>query len=201
MKKVQKSGANAGVWGLDFRLKAEEIVMKTGLKLILSGLMCVIGLAQTGCASGGYQLTRKYARFVNKQHIVLRVVLYILTNIVFAVTLLIDAVVFNTIDFWEGKVSANSYDFEEDGKYYAVKHSLEGEHKLRKSVIQVYPDEARKSAEATLVLEEQLGGKIQVTENGQIKAIVDDINSLPKLTVFNDGKAEKKELPILVAQN
>src|SRR5688572_8030721 len=90
----------------------------------LSSIACFTMALTSGCASGGFKLTRQYARWVNSQNIILRIVLYILTFIVFAVTLLIDAVVFNTIDFWEGKVSEGTYDFKDGDKVYQVRHEF-----------------------------------------------------------------------------
>ena len=85
-------------------------------KLWVKPLLCVTALsvamlATAGCASGGFKLTREYARWVNSKNIILRIILYILTAVVFAVTMLIDLVVFNTMDFWNGTVSQGDYKF------------------------------------------------------------------------------------------
>lgn len=96
----------------------------------------VVGFASlAGCASGGFKLTRDYAGWVNRQNIVLRIVLYILTGVVFAVTMLIDLVIFNTMDFWEGRISQGEYNFNQDGRMYAVRHKLDAKSGLRESKI------------------------------------------------------------------
>lgn len=67
------------------------------IRPLMIGLAVWSAVLATGCASGGFKLTRQYAQFVNRQQLILRIVLYILTSIVFAATLLIDAVIFNTM--------------------------------------------------------------------------------------------------------
>ena len=79
---------------------------------------CAIMALTAGCASGGFKLTRQYARWVNSQNIILRIVIYILTSVVFAVTMLIDFVIFNTLDFWNGTVAAGSYEFKDGDKLF-----------------------------------------------------------------------------------
>ncbi len=79
-----------------------------------SFLACTIMAITAGCASGGFKLTRKYASWLNSNNIIIRIILYILTSVVFAVTILIDMVIFNTIDFWEGIPVATMFD--ESGK-------------------------------------------------------------------------------------
>lgn len=175
--------------------------MRVGFKLLLAALIGLMGLAHTGCASGGYKLTRKYSQFVNKQNIILRIILYIVTVPVYGITLLVDAVVFNTMDFWGGRVSSNIYHFEDGGKLYAVKHSFEGDDKLRKTEIKVLDKTNKQKVESIVVLEEQAGGKIRVTENGKLKVIVDEIDNLPKITLYKDGRAEKAHLPMMLAKN
>ena len=54
---------------------------------ILIFSVSILSVTQVGCASGGFKLTRQYARFVNKQQIIIRIVLYILTAVVFLATL------------------------------------------------------------------------------------------------------------------
>src|SRR4051794_31680669 len=103
--------------------------ISTGIKAKVFGMGHVTALAAvmamaltTGCASGGFQLTRQYAGFVNRQPTILGAVIYILTIPVFVVTLIIDMVYFNTMDFWSGKVSAGTYEFNKDGKVFQVVH-------------------------------------------------------------------------------
>lgn len=153
-------------------------VYQWSLKIVLIIGVAIASLVSLGCASGGYKLTRTYAQFVNKQNIILRIVLYILTGIVFAVTLLIDAVIFNTMDFWNGRVSANDYQFEKDGQLFIVKHSYKGVDKnLRNTEIQVFKKELFEvgTAEVTLEISELASGKIELKENGVVKKTIDSI--------------------------
>ena len=173
-------------------------------KRTLTGLLvvstCLLSMAQLGCASGGFKLTRQYARFVNKQQTVIRVVLYLLTMIVFAATILIDAVIFNTMDFWEGRVSANSYHFNKDGKIYGVKHYHKGDNRLRNTEIRIYEVEAPANAAPELVhLSETDSGKVDIYKNGALKATVDTIQDLPEITLFEDGEARPWRSPQLIA--
>jgi Domain of unknown function (DUF3332) len=108
--------------------------------LILSSLVLAF---TTGCASGGYKLTRQYSGWVNRNNVVIRVVLYILTLPVYAVTLLIDTVIFNTMDFWDGRVSQGTYKFEKDGQMYVVQHSLDEKSGLRQSRIEIASNTAK----------------------------------------------------------
>ena len=156
------------------------LFFKKALRIFLAAtLLCGLG-ANTGCASGGYKLTRRYATFVNHQNIIIRIVLYILTSIVFVATLLIDAVVFNTIDFWEGRVSANDYSFEKDGKMYLVKHYYLGEKKLRNTEIEIYSKNngLMKAAEKSIHLAETETGQVQIFEDGALKETIDSIYQL-----------------------
>jgi hypothetical protein len=135
----------------------------------------------TGCASGGYKLTRSYAGFVNKQNIIIRIVLYILTAVVFAVTLLIDAVVFNTMDFWEGRVSQGTYKFESEDKVYVVAHSYQSGTELKKSHIEVY-SAATKQKLQEITLQETKDLKIQVYVDGTLKEEVDHLQAVTKVS-------------------
>ncbi len=152
--------------------------------LSLSLLACSIMAMTSGCASGGFKLTRQYASWVNSQNIILRIVLYILTSIVFAVTMLIDLVIFNTMDFWEGRVSAGSYNFKEGDKTYFVEHKFMPGTKLRHSTIQVEDKNHIRLQE--VVLNETPSGEIELIVDGKIRSRVRNISSLPIASVFND---------------
>lgn len=141
----------------------------------------------TGCASGGWKLTREYARFVNRQHIIIRCVLYILTAVVFVATMLIDAVIFNTMDFWDGRVSQGTYEFNEQGRRYLARHTLSPETGLRESRIEVFEGDKRLQ---DTILREVAGGQIEIYVDGVLKGRVDDIRSAPMLSFFNE-KGEK----------
>lgn len=143
-------------------------------------------LATTGCASGGWKITRQYAQFVNKQSLIIRIILYILTLVVFAVTIAIDAIIFNTMDFWEGRVSQGIYQFNKDGRQYVAHHSYQ-ENKLRVSRLEI--SENGKLLQE-VILRETPDQKIDVIVDGVKKAEVDSINSVPNLSYF-DAKGVK----------
>lgn len=145
------------------------------------GLMAV----SSGCASGGFKLTRQYARWVNSQNIILRIIIYILTGIVFVVTMLIDAVVFNTLDFWDGKVSEGKYEFKDEDKTYHVHHEFIPGTQRRRSTIQTFDKDSRLLQE--VVLNETPEGEIQMKVDGQLRAQVRDLDSLPVATLYNSS--------------
>lgn len=150
----------------------------------------------TGCASGGFKLTRQYAGFVNKQPILLRIIIYILTGIVYAVTMLIDLVIFNTIDFWEGRVSAGGYEFKKDDKTYHVKHEVLP-NLLKKSTIEIKDNSG--TLLQTVVLSETLSSEIEVHVDGKLRSRVKDIRSAPVATVYdiNGKQVEQSEIPLV----
>lgn len=149
-------------------------------------MACLIMALTSGCASGGFKLTRKYAGVVNSQHIILRIVLYLLTGIVFVVTFIVDLVVFNTIDFWQGKVSAGDYQFKSGNKIYYVRHELLPEKLLRRSTIRtvrvVGSDHVFLQE---VVLSETLSGEIEMFVDKKKRAHVHDISAIPRISIFN----------------
>ena len=158
---------------------------KKGFLGLLTGSVLLTGLT-TGCASGGYKLTRTYAGFVNKQPLILRIVIYLLTGVVFAVTMLIDVLLFNTQDFWEGRVSAGSYRFEKEGQIYVAHHQhLPGG--LRESRLEVFSREKTRLQE--ILLRETTNAQIEMYVDGVLKARVQDIFSVPQVAVF-DAKGQ-----------
>lgn len=155
---------------------------------ILSLTAIFTGLISTqfsGCASGGYKWTRAYSQWVNSTHIVLRIVLYILTSVVYVVTLIVDAVIFNTMDFWNGTVSKGTYEFKEGDKTYVVTHDIQNG--LRSSLIKIH--QANKQIN-TFEIRETAQNEIELYKDGQLQAKGTDLNSLPQIVVFkNDGKS------------
>lgn len=149
---------------------------------VTSILASLIMAVNSGCASGGYKLTRQLAGWLNKQMIVVRVVLYILGAFVFGITMLIDVVIFNTIDFWEGKVSAHSFEKQEGDRTYFVKHEYQPGTQLRQSSITVTEKEFRQD----IVLKETPNSEIELYVDGQLKSRVSDIHSLPVAKMFNE---------------
>jgi hypothetical protein len=162
-----------------------------------SASACFMMMFTTGCASGGYTLTRKYSQFVNSQNIILRIVLYILTGIIFAVTILVDLVVNNTIDFWEGRVSANTYEFQKDGKSFYVQHEVMPKSDLKRSTIKVM--DGNHKLLQTIILAETPKHEIELSVDGVLRTKVQNIYSLPKLSSFDkNGKLlEQKDLSFL----
>lgn len=160
-------------------------------------ISCLIMALSTGCASGGFKLTRKYAQFVNKQNIIIRIVLYILTAVVFAVTMLVDMVVFNTIDFWEGRVSAGEYKFNEGDKSFHVRHEILPEDNLKRSTIEVFDKE--QSLLQTVVLQETPTGEIELKVDGQLRTQVRDLSGLPMASMY-DAQGEFLEEKLLLVE-
>jgi len=157
---------------------------------------CSIMALTTGCASGGFKLTREYAGWVNSQNIILRIVLYLFTGIVYAITLLIDLVIFNTVDFWEGHISAGTYNFNKDDKTYQVKHEYLPETKLKQSTIHILDLKHKLLQE--VVLRETQSHEIEMFVDGKLRARVHGISELPVASVFDSkGKLiEEKVVPV-----
>ena len=162
-------------------LLPKELILKS-LGYVGAFFACLIMSVATGCASGGFKLTRKYAQFVNKQNIIIRIVLYILTGVVFAVTMLIDLVVFNTIDFWQGKVSAGEYKFKEGEKSFHVRHEITPKN-LKRSQIEIFNQD--QALIQTVVLEETSTGEIELFVDGQLRTKVRDISGLPIASIYD----------------
>jgi hypothetical protein len=158
----------AGVWSVGFRLLAAITA-------------CGIG---AGCVSGGFMTTRTVAKWLNSQNIVLRVVLYVFIWPVFLITMLADEVIFNTIDFWSGKVTAQNSVFEKDGVRVQVAHSLTP---LRRSVFTI---DGKNGEHSIIELRESALGSIEVYKDGQKRTEVKDIRSaFPTYVSFeNDGR-------------
>ena len=146
-------------------------------------IACAIMALASGCASGGFKITRQYAGFVNKQMIVVRVILYLLTGVVFAVTMLIDMVVFNTMDFWEGRVSAGDYHFESGDRIYVARHEILPGSKLKRSTVKVFNKDKKLAQE--IVLSEAATGEIEMMVDGKLRARVRNVSELPVASIFD----------------
>lgn len=157
-------------------------------------LACSTMALTSGCASGGFKLTRQYAGWVNSQNIILRIILYILTMVVFGVTLLIDAVVFNTMDFWEGRVSQGNFNFKEGDKTYQVLHETIPDSQLRRSTIQIFGSDNRQIQ--LVVLQETPKNEIELYVDGVLRTKVANISAIPVASLFDaKGKlVEQKDL-------
>ena len=161
---------------------------------VLSMIACGFIALTTGCASGGFKLTRQYAGWVNSQNVFIRIIVYLLTGVVFAVTMLIDFVVFNTMDFWNGRVSQGTYDFQKDDKTYQVRHEIIPGTDLKKSTI-VVRDQNQKQLQE-VILEQTAQNEIILMVDGKLKSKVTDIQSIPMMSLFDSAGnvSEKKAL-------
>jgi Domain of unknown function (DUF3332) len=162
---------------------------------VSSFLACTIMALSTGCASGGFKITRDFAGWVNTKHIVLRCILYILTLPVFAVLMLIDLVIFNTIDFWEGRVSQGTYEFKDGDKTYFVKHEILPGSRLKRSTIQLVGANGQQIQES--LLRETLTGEIEYLVDGKLRSRVSNISSLPIATIFDSNEKLLEEKALL----
>jgi hypothetical protein len=168
--------------------------MRNPISYLTAFVACSIMALTAGCASGGFKLTRQYAGWVNSQQLIIRIILYILTGVVFAVTLLIDLVVFNTMDFWEGRVSAGDYHFKKEDRVFHVRHEFQpGEGKLKLSTIRVMDLNEKLLQE--VVLKQLASGEIEMFVDGKIRARVQDVNDAPVALAFDkDGKIAGRHL-------
>jgi hypothetical protein len=165
-----------------------------------SVIACFFMALSVGCASGGFKLTRQYAGFVNKQDLIIRIVLYILTGVVFAATMLIDMVFFNTMDFWEGRVSAGDYMFNQGEKTYHAHHEVLPESNLKRSTIEVFS--AEKKLLQTVMLQETKAGEIEFYVDGKLRTKVRDISNLPIASIYDaKGKLVSEELALVKTMN
>lgn len=170
---------------------------RTNFLFYVSSLIACSVMAMTsGCASGGFKLTREYAGWVNRQNLILRIVLYILTSVVFFVTLLIDTVVFNTIDFWEGRVSAGDFEFKDGSKTFYVKHEFMPNSNLRRSTIHI--TDADKKVLQDIVMAETVAGDIEVFVDGKLRTRVKGISEFPVASIFDEKGVMVKETAILL---
>lgn len=152
------------------------------MKSMLAWSCLVVGFT-TGCASGGFHLTREYARFINSKTLILRIILYIFTSVVFVVTLLIDMVIFNTIDFWEGRVSQGDYEFKKDGKTYHARHEILPGTGLKRSTIKI--TDSHQALIQEVILSETARGEIDLYVDGQLRTRIKDIHSAPVAFLYD----------------
>lgn len=160
-------------------------------KRVLVAMLALVTAFTTACASGGFRLTRRYAGFVNRQNVVLRVILYVLTLPIFWVTLLIDEVINNTVDFWEGRVAQGTFRFSEGGRIFVARHDID-EAGLKSSHIEVFGADNIKIQDVRLA--QVSNSQIEVYVDGVLKHRVSDIHALPQLTTFNGRTQSTRSL-------
>lgn len=140
----------------------------------------------TGCASGGYKLTREYSGWVNKQNVIVRVILYILTLPVYGVTLIVDAVIFNTLDFWDGRVSQGAYQFNKGGQNYFVQHAKDAETGLKRSRIEINKQSSHKQI---IVLQETPTHEVELFVDGILRGKSSQLSNETLFSLYNsEGK-------------
>jgi len=144
---------------------------------------CTVTAFATGCASGGYHLTRQYAQWVNSNPVILRVILYIFTAVVFAITLLIDGVFFNTMDFWNGRVSAGDFTFKDQKKTFQVRHEYQPGN-LRRSTVHVTDESGKQLQE--VVFNETADHEVELFVDGQLRTKVHNINEIPIASNYDE---------------
>jgi hypothetical protein len=175
--------------------KPEVFMQRTlskSLFYIGSFLACSLIAMTSGCASGGFHLTREYAGWLNSQNIIVRIVLYVFGFVVFFVTLLVDMVILNTADFWQGRVSAGNYQFKDGDKTFLVHHEFLPTTNLKRSTIQVL-EHGKKLQE--VMLSETTSGEIEFYIDGKIRTRVRDLHSIPVATLFDEkGHASEEKV-------
>lgn len=155
---------------------------------------CLMMMFNTGCVSGGWELTRDYSNWINSKKVGLRVVLYLLTSLVFVITMFIDVFINNTVDFWKGKTSDSSTVFHKDGKSIFVQHETNPETQLKKSTIVIKENDKLLQ---TIVLKETANLEIELIVDGALHTKVESIDqAFPLFSSFDkDGKMiEKKNI-------
>jgi hypothetical protein len=158
-----------GLWVVAFRLLAATMAFN-----ILAG------------CSGGYMLSRTFAKWLNAKGIVLRVLLWLFVWPVYLLAVITDEVVLNTIDFWTGRVTSdNTKFFEKDGVRVQVVHSR---NPLRRSVFTI---DTKNGDHSVIELRETVIGSIEVYRDGLKRNEVKDIESaLPTFVGYQaDGRS------------
>jgi hypothetical protein len=88
--------------------------------LVLLSVTVIIVPALAQCY-GGFVLTRKWHGFIsginNKW---LRWIVFLITCIVYGITIWVDAIIFNSIEFWSGSNPMAHSDFDENGQFVKV---------------------------------------------------------------------------------
>lgn len=158
-------------------------------RLVTFTLLALAGtMTLQSCLSGGWKVTRMVAKWNNSLTIIPRILIYVAFFIiqVYTITALIDSIVFNTIDFWTGTVSAMNYKYQKDGNDVAVEHSR---FPLRRSVITTSKDGVVKSV---VEIKELESGKIALVVNGVLRGEFNNIRDVePSLVLYKeDGKTQ-----------
>ncbi|MBL8994902.1 MAG: DUF3332 family protein [Spirochaetia bacterium] len=158
-------------------------------RLVTFTLLALAGtMTLQSCLSGGWKITRMVAKWNNGFAVFPRILIYIAFFLlqVYTITSLIDGIVFNTIDFWNGTISAMNYKYQKDGMDVAVVHSR---FPLRRSVITTSKGDVVKSVVEVNELE---NGKIALVINGVLRGEFKNIQDVdPTLVLYKeDSKTE-----------
>lgn len=174
-------------------------VLRRPFAYLAAFLACTVAGLTSGCVSGGYKLTRQYATFVNGQQVIVRVLLYIFTLFIFGITLIVDDIIFNTMDFWKGTVSENTYKFNKDDKTYVVQHEFVGPALLKRSTIKTFDSHMKQLQE--VVLNETANHQIEFYVDGKLRVRADSLDALPMISVFDaKGQLEQTQFMFTPAQ-
>ncbi|MEW6055997.1 MAG: DUF3332 family protein [Bdellovibrionota bacterium] len=163
--------------------------------LLVLGLF---GLSFSGCAGGNFNLVRSVAKWNLRMSLLPRVIVYLAFIIipVYPIALLLDAILFNTIEFWTGKpvLTAKNQKFEKDGVTVEIAHFLDP---LRRTVItSTMKDGSRSLTE----LRETEGKSIEIyvdqIKRGEVQNIDQAIATV--LTFKDDGLSLERSREIEV---
>jgi Domain of unknown function (DUF3332) len=160
------------------------------LKLVCAVTIGCFSVTQlSGCAAGGFGLTKSLGKWNGRFSIVPRVLIYLGLFIVqvYTLTLLFDFLLNNTIEFWSGTpLVAQNQTFEKDGQRVVVQNTRDP---LRKTVITVY-DKAG-AIQTVNELRETPTGTVEIYVNSEKKAELGSIgDALVELKTL-DGQRQQ----------
>jgi hypothetical protein len=144
----------------------------------LVAALVALTFSSSACVSGGFRWTRSVARYVNSNSVLPRVLLWAAFVIlpVYLLAFLFDVILWNTLDFWSGSVSAQNTTFEQDGAKIEVAHSA---NPLKKTVITVIAKDGKRTVSE---LRETERHSIEVlvdgVKKGEVESVTDAISSI-----------------------
>lgn len=158
-------------------------------------ILCFSNIGLSGCAAGNFSLTRSVGRWNRKFTEIPRVLIYIAFVIipVYPIAMLVDLVVTNTIDFWQGgSASAMNNTIYKDGYKIKIAHSADP---LRKSIMQSY--DKNEKLVSTVELRETEQHTIEVYLDGVKKSEVNSIeDGMVQISAFTDTQKKDKILDV-----